>query len=467
MKLLENNPVEYSEFHHFKPHPVLNEHYFLKWMSRLSFRTFDSIEDWAADLLPEFCTMLDTQAALFYHYQDKNKKFNLSAVYPESMYEKFQKVKLPEEGNLANMTAHPQILQYAIQNLSLDEPQQDMQDKPSIVLFVPVFQPERFLGYFEILLHQELEADYFTFIQKLMPLLGFSLNQVLHRIKLSKRIRELESINQAMEASQEAMHENAVKFMRIHQKLTASINYAQKMQKAILPPEELLAASFEDVFIIYEPKDTVSGDFYWYSQIEYTFLAVLDCTGHGVPGAFMSMIGNTLLNEIVNSKRIYNPAKILEMLHEGVRSALNQNQSHNIDGMEACLCRFTRDDQFNMILTYAGAKRPLYYVRDKQLYKLPDTRRSIGGVYQDNPPDFENHTIQLQEGDVLFLSTDGFKDAPNDKRKSLGINTMKNIFENNAHLPMHQLKALLYDTLSLHLNGTAIRDDITLIGIKI
>ena len=179
------------------------------------------------------------------------------------------------------------------------------------------------------------------------------------------------------------------------------------------------------------------------------------------------MIGNTLLNEIVNSKRIYDPAKILEMLHVGVRTSLNQEQSQNIDGMEVCLCRFTRDQDFNMVLTYAGAKRPLYYIRNKEFYKISGTRRSIGGVKQDNPEQFENHTFRLEEGDILYLSSDGFKDVPNRRRKSLGFNNMKQILIESSHLPLTEQKQTIWNKLREHQDGAAIRDDITLIAIKI
>ena len=465
-KVLENNHLETIDILNFEPHELLTKDYFFKWLIKLNLDNSESAEHWANQFLPEFCELLNAKAGLFYTYQEKRRKCKLLAHHQAIISDELPRDIKLNQSNLMSVLYSPQILQIQVNSLSVfyhagKEYQQDM------MLFIPIFKEGVVIAYFELLLNEILDKDYLTFINKLIPFLAESLGKIQNETKYQKRVQELESINQAMEASQEAMHENAVKFMRIHQKLTDSINYAQKMQKAILPQEEILAKIFEEVFIIYEPKDTVSGDFYWYSQIDYTFLAVIDCTGHGVPGAFMSMIGNTLLNEIVNSKRVYEPAKILEMLHKGVRTSLNQGQSQNIDGMEICLCRFTRDQDFNMVLTFAGAKRPLYYVRNNEIHKIPGTRRSIGGVIQDNPDDFENHTITLEEGDILYLSTDGYKDAPNNKRKSLGINMMKNTILENASLPLSKQKEALWNTLIEYQEGTPIRDDITLIGLKV
>ena len=142
-----------------------------------------------------------------------------------------------------------------------------------------------------------------------------------------------------------------------NQNINASIQYAQNIQRAILPVQNQISNLFES-FIIYRPKDIVSGDFYWFTQINNTaFLAAVDCTGHGVPGAFMSMIGNSHLNEIVIEKQITNPAKILTLLNEKIIVSLRQDETANKDGMDVC---FISIDLKSNEITFSGAKRPLY-----------------------------------------------------------------------------------------------------------
>jgi len=149
-----------------------------------------------------------------------------------------------------------------------------------------------------------------------------------------------------------------------HKNIQGSIQYAQTIQHAILPLQSNMD-KFLNHFLIYRPRDIVSGDFYWFAvqeagtEHETIFVAAVDCTGHGVPGAFMSLIGSTLLNETVRVKKIDHPASILEQLDEGVMKALKQDKTHNDDGMDVCLCRIERLDDGNYQILYAGAQRPL------------------------------------------------------------------------------------------------------------
>ena len=147
----------------------------------------------------------------------------------------------------------------------------------------------------------------------------------------------------------------------------SSINYAKTIQKAILPSNSKISKIFPENFVIYRPKDIVSGDFYWFSNIvkeelegkfenDVTFIASIDCTGHGVPGAFMSIIGNTLLNEIINLKHILNPAEVLELLDKGVKKAVDKAEGVNTAGMDVSLARIERLNDKEVKILFAGAK---------------------------------------------------------------------------------------------------------------
>lgn len=191
-----------------------------------------------------------------------------------------------------------------------------------------------------------------------------------------------------------------------------SINYAQRIQQAILPVESKIKELLPDSFILFKPRDVVSGDFYWFGTVEknketYHIIAAADCTGHGVPGAFMSMIGNTILNEIVITKEIINPSDILSQLHTGVRKALKQNQNTSRDGMDICLCCI---NMRTLQVTYAGAFNPLWILRkDKSVEVIKATKTSIGGFTSD-AQFFESHAVQLSKGESIYLFTDGYAD---------------------------------------------------------
>lgn len=252
-----------------------------------------------------------------------------------------------------------------------------------------------------------------------------------------------------------------------NKKINASIQYAQNIQRAILPVRNQIENLFES-FIIYRPKDIVSGDFYWFAKSnEIAFLAAVDCTGHGVPGAFMSMIGNSLLNEIVLEKKVVEPAKILSLLNEKIIESLRQNETENKDGMDVC---FISIDLKSNKITFSGAKRPLFIFKNKtsEFEEIKGDRISIGGVKNTKETEeFNNHIINAEKGDILFLSSDGLTDQNNTERKRFGSNRLKEIILNNISEPMIKQKEIIEKELNDFQQGEEQRDDITLIGIKI
>ncbi len=253
--------------------------------------------------------------------------------------------------------------------------------------------------------------------------------------------------------------------------ITDSIKYAQTIQEAMLPGEDQLAAFFDN-FIVFRPKDIVSGDFYWMSITpEYTFAAVGDCTGHGVPGAFMSMIGIRLLGELINENKMYTPSVILKTMHEKIQTALKQDVSENNDGMDIAICRFKRveadDHQWEM--QFAGAKQPIfiYHKNTRDVETIEADRRGIGGqTYTEESP-FNDHDILLNNGDRIYMTTDGIKDQNNIMRKRFGTSRLKMMIA-MTYTERIQDQKMFVDTMLNNWEGLEEqRDDISLWGFEL
>ncbi|HSY61945.1 MAG TPA: SpoIIE family protein phosphatase, partial [Cytophaga sp.] len=205
-----------------------------------------------------------------------------------------------------------------------------------------------------------------------------------------------------------------------NQQITDSINYSKRIQSAILPPTELISQHLKNFFIYYSPKDIVSGDFYWFSeQNNRLYFIVVDCTGHGVPGALMSMIGNTLLNEIINQKKITEPGEILNQLNKGVKNSLRQSGSDMIsqdDGMDVSVCCI--DKKNPKVLHYACANHSIFVKTNNEVTELTGDIFSIGGDFGASIKTFENKTHPLEYGSFVVMSTDGYYDQFGGERDS-------------------------------------------------
>ncbi len=250
--------------------------------------------------------------------------------------------------------------------------------------------------------------------------------------------------------------------------ITDSIRYALTIQQAVLPTPEEMNRLFDEYFVIFKPKDIVSGDFYW--TVNYkgkTFVAIVDCTGHGVPGGFMSMIGNALLNEIVTIERIFSPAKILEKLHQDVRAALQQEQAKNDDGMDISIFCLDKTSEENKI-TFAGAKQSLYYVENYQINRLKGNRKSIGGRRSKNKDSsFDEQTILLPSKSMIYLMSDGFADQADLQGNKIGSIAIIEQLEKTANLSADKQKQAVEKLLEQHQRTASQRDDITLLGIRL
>lgn len=260
------------------------------------------------------------------------------------------------------------------------------------------------------------------------------------------------------ERTRELRHKN--------EQLISSIRYAQRIQNATLLGTEDMREMFPKSLVIYRPRDIVSGDFYWISKnANCIMVAVVDCTGHGVPGALLSMLGHSLLNQIINQQGVSEPAAIIELLDERVRDALRQEQgADSTDGMELCLCRIERDTQR---LLFTGSRRPLYMVRDGKFLEVKGDRRGVGGRHRRKVTRFSQTEVAYKPGDRVYLSSDGFADQASPAGKKFGSRRLKLLLNELMGLSLAEQEEAMVRALKQHQAGHVQVDDITLIGLEL
>ncbi len=284
--------------------------------------------------------------------------------------------------------------------------------------------------------------------------------------ELQQTNEELQQTNNALSgAYQEIKYQNA--------EITDSINYALRIQTAILPSVEEITASLgkESCFILYKPRNIVSGDFYWFADKgKRKILAVGDCTGHGVAGAFMSMIGNELLNHIVHDSEIYQPAQILSQMHKGLIQALTKSgQNHIADGLDIALIKINTEKQ---TIRYAGAMNPIYVVENNVLRELKAYKLPIGGHYNNNERNFtEEEFSYIGNGfTTIYLFSDGYQDQfGGSQGKKFMTKQFRNLLQSIHHKKMQDQQHILETTINdwiLASNETQ-TDDMTVVGVRV
>jgi PAS domain S-box-containing protein len=252
-----------------------------------------------------------------------------------------------------------------------------------------------------------------------------------------------------------------------NKKINDSINYAKRIQNAILPNNKLINKVLPDSFILYKPRDVVSGDFPWFVQIKNDiFIAAVDCTGHGVPGALLSLIGYFLLNDIVRSRKITEPGKILDLLDEGVTQTLRQDQDDSAtkDGMDIALCRINAETR---TVEYAGAHRPLYFMKGGVMDEVKGNKFPIGGGIYKNQTNFTTTKLELGKGDSFYFSSDGFPDQfGGPEVRKFGPKKTREIIERVHKSSMHDALHVFDNEWEAWKGEHKQTDDVLLIGIK-
>jgi len=249
--------------------------------------------------------------------------------------------------------------------------------------------------------------------------------------------------------------------------ITDSINYAKRIQYAMLPHRKDILAAFPNSFVLFMPKDIVSGDFYFFHKNDKSvFIASADCTGHGVPGAFMSMIGSERLTDAVQASS--NTSEILSLLNNGIKTSLKQSENENStwDGMDIAICSV---DIVNRIVKYAGANRPLWIIRKGQteVEEIKATKKAIGG-YTEDSQHFDTHEIKLQQGDTFYLFTDGYADTfGGEKSKKVTTKRFKQLLIDIQSMTMKEQAKHLDGFIENWKAGIEQVDDILVIGIRL
>lgn len=286
---------------------------------------------------------------------------------------------------------------------------------------------------------------------------------------LFKRYRITQKQKRIIELQKDVVEEQKNIVEEKQKELMDSINYAKRLQDAILPPLPLFRENLPGSFILYKPKDVVAGDFYWLEKVkllngeELVLFAAGDCTGHGVPGAMVSVVCSNALNRTVKEFGITVPGKILDKVRELVIETFEKSESEVRDGMDISLCTFNKNTKE---LKWAGANNPLWIVRDKQLMDLKPDKQPIGKV--DNATPFKTETIQLRENDSIFLFTDGYADQfGGPKGKKFKYKQMQDVIMENVALSPEKQSLVLRAKIEEWQGTLEQIDDILVIGVRI
>ncbi len=277
--------------------------------------------------------------------------------------------------------------------------------------------------------------------------------------KVVQRTAELSQTNEALNTSLETV---------AHQRdnILSSINYAKRIQQALLPAREIISEHLQDFLLYYQPKDIVSGDFYWFTHTgDFLFLAVADCTGHGVPGAFMTVVGEVLLDQIINKDNIYSPAEILTELDKRLLKNLQQKKEKLVeDGMDISLLRI---DLQNQPWVWAGAKRSIWIFEQgkNELTIYKGDKYPIGSTqYKDKF--FQEKEIEVQKGDIIYTFTDGYADQFGEEGK-FTIRRFKELLTTNYQKPFEEQEVILDKTLHEWRKEQPQTDDVLVVGIQV
>ena len=289
------------------------------------------------------------------------------------------------------------------------------------------------------------------------------------KAEIQEQAEELRQLNEETRQQSENLQLANAQIQKKNDDITASINYAERIQAAMLPSWSFVQEFLPESFVLFKPRDIVSGDFYWFSQENDTLvLAAVDCTGHGVPGAFMSMTGDALLNQIVNLQGITEPGEILTRLHQEVRRSLRQQETKNPDGMDMTLCRI---DLENRLLDVAGAKNPVVIIREGgELEVIKGDKFPIGGEERGVERHFQTHHLSLEETTNLYLFSDGFQDQfGGPKGRKFMRKRFYRLLQEIHHLPAEVQRDRLAHTLRDWRKGGKHPqvDDILVLGVRL
>ncbi len=298
-----------------------------------------------------------------------------------------------------------------------------------------------------------------------------SLQETVDRLQASEEeirqnAEEIKAINEELEKARVYVETQNKSLEAKNQYILDSINYARRIQDSILPPLNEIQEGLGNVFIYFRPKDILSGDFYWFGRKRNKMLiTAVDCTGHGVPGSFMSLIAENLLDKIFHEQNITEPDLVLENMHLGVGRILNQAVNNNRDSVDISICVI---DTKNKILEYAGARNPLLLVENGKLAVIKADRNSVGGVQTEQESTFTKHIFNIHSSMLFYLFTDGYVDqfgGDNDRKYTKA--RLLDLIEKTNHLPIQEQKNIFANEIEKWQGTTPQTDDILLIGVSL
>ncbi len=266
----------------------------------------------------------------------------------------------------------------------------------------------------------------------------------------------------------EILREQNNEIIQKNRDIMDSISYARNIQKAILPENGKLKSIFRDAFVFMQARDVVNGDFYWFAENgDQVIIAAVDCTGHGVPAAFLNVMGNSLLNQIIHEMEITGPGEILKELNKRVLASVRNTDltSKSDSGMDVAVCLYDRKTRK---LTFSGAKRPLYYFSGEKLHILKGDYYPVGGGLYEEKREYTEHEVTLQSNDVLYLFTDGIVDQfGGEKDKKFMYFRLRELLHSLVDSPMDKQLAQIKENLETWKGRNEQTDDILIIGIRI
>jgi PAS domain S-box-containing protein len=265
----------------------------------------------------------------------------------------------------------------------------------------------------------------------------------------------------------ESLRENNKLLEKRNEDITASLRYAKRLQEAILPPDAYVKHLLPCSFILYKPKDIISGDFYWIKQLDdHILIAAADCTGHGAPGAFMSVVGNNLLNQAVNIHKFMKPSLILDMINSELSKVLhNTADGFSIkDGMDIVLCSINEKER---VLEFSGANNALWLFRQGELDIIKGDKFPVGAYVENDQRSFTNHRVPLQDGDTVYIFSDGYADQfGGPKGKKFKYNQLRDLLSSLQDQPIEDHKQKLEEAFLEWKGGLEQVDDILIIGVR-
>lgn len=330
---------------------------------------------------------------------------------------------------------------------------------------------------FELLVSGSVSALFFVQI-KTRKALRKHLEQLEETVaqrtqELAKSIDELSVSNEELQQTQEEIAAQRDLVATKNQQLEAykismsqSIEAAKDIQSSILPTKKELNQAFADHFVLFLPKDVVSGDFYWiYKHEDYTVLVEADCTGHGVPGAFMTLIGHAILEHVVKSEQVKSPKLIMQRIHEQLRSFLTHESTKNRYGMDMSIV-VTEPIGQEVKLTFGGASQRMYYwnKETQELQSILGSKKKIGGK-EIRHKVFAETQITVPKGTEIFLGSDGFSDQNNAQRRRVGRRNLESLLAEAGQMPVAEQKACFQQFLTKHQGDEPQRDDILIMGV--